>query len=63
MGLRYAEGKGVKQNYSEAAQWYEKAAKHGHLSAQNNLGLLYRKGQGVGQDYEKALKWFSYNFV
>jgi TPR repeat protein len=46
------------QNYSEAAFWYEEAAKRGNIEAYNNLGALYREGLGVEQDYRKAFILF-----
>ena len=50
---------GIKQDYMQAAEWYEKAANHGDEGAQNNLGLMYRFGIGLIQSYEKALYWYS----
>ncbi|MBE0616885.1 MAG: sel1 repeat family protein [Proteobacteria bacterium] len=34
LGLLYANGQGVPQNYTEAANWYRKAAEQGNASAQ-----------------------------
>ena len=53
----YANGKGVPQDYAEAAKWYRKAAEQGYADAQNNLGMMYVNGQGVPQDYAEAAKW------
>ena len=50
---------GIDQDYSQAAEWYEKAAENGMDAAQNNLGIMYYHGVGVGQNYEKAFWWFS----
>jgi len=58
IGSLYAEGKGVKQDYAQAAKWYRKAAKQGHRSAQSSLGYLYDVGKGVKQDYAQAAKWY-----
>jgi len=58
MGLMYAAGKGVPQNYVEAAKWYRLAAKQGNARAQFELGVQYRAGLGVLQDYDKALEWY-----
>lgn len=33
-------GLGCMQNFSEAAFWYEEAAKRGHAGAFNNLGVF-----------------------
>src|SRR5918996_826710 len=58
VGLMYAEGKGVPQNYQEAVKWYGLAAAQGNVPAQYSLGLAYEKGQGVPQDYQEAVKWY-----
>jgi hypothetical protein len=56
----YYNGKGVPQDYAEAARWYRKAADQGNADAQNNLGVMYGNGQGVPQDYVRAHMWFSW---
>ncbi|MGB8313785.1 MAG: tetratricopeptide repeat protein, partial [Aestuariivirga sp.] len=58
IGLIYADGKGVPQDFAEAVKWYRKAADQGYAGAQNNLGLMYLKGRGVPQDYVQAYVWF-----
>ena len=58
LGLMYANGQGVPQDYQQAASWYRKAAEQGDASAQNNLGFMYDKGQGVPQDYQQAVSWY-----
>ncbi|MDS4057067.1 MAG: tetratricopeptide repeat protein [Candidatus Contendobacter sp.] len=50
LGQMYAKGEGVKQDYAQARQWYQKAADQGHADAQFNLGTMYANGQGVKQD-------------
>jgi TPR repeat protein len=50
----YANGEGVPQSYTEAIQWYRRAAAQGEMRAQFNLRLLYTNGQGVPQDYAEA---------
>jgi uncharacterized protein len=57
MGTLYQTGRGVPQNYTQAAIWYRRAAEQGHPGAQQNLGLLYDKGLGVPQDNVEAQKW------
>jgi TPR repeat protein len=52
--LMLERGLGCLQNYSEAAFWYEEAAKRGHGEAFNNLGVLYKEGHGVEQNFERA---------
>ncbi|NLE23913.1 MAG: sel1 repeat family protein [Clostridiaceae bacterium] len=56
---RYAHGRGVPQNYKEAAKWYRMAAEQGHTEAQYYLGVMYYDGKGVKADYVEAYKWIS----
>jgi len=58
LGLMYDTGRGVPQDYVEAAKWYRRAAEQGDTDAQYNLGVMYAKGKGVPQDYAQALTWF-----
>ncbi len=58
MGLLYYEGRGVPQDYIEAAKWLLKSADKGHAEAQATLGALYQLGRGVPQDYGQAAAWF-----
>ena len=59
LGLMYADGQGVPQDYQEAVKWFRKAAEQGDADAQHNLGALYVKGQGVPQDYILAHMWIN----
>jgi hypothetical protein len=69
----YEEGKGVKQNTTEAVKWYRKAAEQedeealnnltamcnrGNSIAQFNLGLMYEEGKGVLLNDAEAAKWY-----
>jgi TPR repeat protein len=58
MGLLYARGQGVPQDYKQALAWYEKAAEQGVPAAEYNLGVMYANGQGVPANQEEARKWF-----
>jgi len=58
LGVMCESGRGVPQDYNEAARWYRRGADHGNSVAQLNLGGLYHNGQGVPQDYKEALKWY-----
>jgi TPR repeat protein len=51
-------GRGVKQDFTEAAKWYRTAAERGHAVAQLNLGSLFELGQGVLKDPAEAVKWY-----
>ena len=57
LGVLYYYGKGVPQNYFEAAKWYQRAADQGQVEAQSLLGSMYHAGEGVSQDYVEAAKW------
>jgi TPR repeat protein len=58
LGMMYAHGRGVPQDYTTARGWYEKAAAQGYAMAQYNLGALYFYGQGVPQnDVKTYMLW------
>ena len=48
----------VAQNFTEAADWFERAAKQGLVPAQFRLGGLYEKGLGVKKDLEIARRLY-----
>lgn len=58
LGYLYMNGKGVPQNYGEAARWYRKAAEQGHAGGAYWLGYLCETGQGVQQSSGEAAKWY-----
>ncbi len=58
LGSRYAVGKDVAEDATEAAKWYEKAAEGGHGMAQYVLGVCYEHGVGVEENAEVAKGWF-----
>jgi TPR repeat protein len=57
MGLLYATGTGVPQDYIAALAWYQRAAEGGSTSAMNNIATIYFHGLGVPQSYEETVKW------
>jgi hypothetical protein len=59
LGFMFETGRGVPQNYTEAAMWYRRAAEQGDSLAQYSLGLLYDRGQGVPRDIIEASKWLN----
>ena len=59
LGLMYAEGEGVAQDYQEAARWYRLAAEQGDASGQFRLGAMYTAGQSVPKDYVLAHMWMN----
>jgi TPR repeat protein len=59
LGIAYDNGRGVPQDYGQAAQWYRKAAQQGFAGAQINLGALYTNGHGVRQNRVVAYALFN----
>src|ERR1039457_3328079 len=55
----YTNGRGVPQNYREAANWCRRAAEQGNSAAQYMLGLMYNKRQGVPENFVQAYKWLN----
>ena len=45
LGLLYARGKGLPQDYAEALKWFRLAAAQGNAEAQFSLWVLYAKGR------------------
>ena len=58
LGLAYTEGRGVRQDYTEAVKWFRKAAEQGHANAQAILGFSYLLGKGVQVNKSLAKEWF-----
>lgn len=58
LGYMYERGKGVPQDYVEAASWFHKSAAQGNASAQFYLGQMYDIGKGVHQSYQEAASWY-----
>src|SRR5438876_377180 len=57
LAVMYYKGRGLPQDYAEAARWYRKAADQGYAKAQFNLGSMYHDGQGLPRDYAEASQW------
>jgi hypothetical protein len=57
LGLSYAAGDHVKQDYPEAARWFMLAADGGDVRAQSILAGYYWDGTGVPKDISKAYFW------
>lgn len=58
LGIIYANGFGVEQNYQKAFEWFEQSANQGDIEALYNLGIMYQNGQGVKQDDKKSKEIF-----
>ena len=59
LGLIYARGNGVAQDYAEAVKWFRPAAQQNVALAQLNLGTSYYFGNGVPQDFVLAHVWWN----
>ncbi|HJN60063.1 MAG TPA: tetratricopeptide repeat protein [Alphaproteobacteria bacterium] len=57
LGVMYASGYGVAQDFVQAAHWFRLAAERGVASAQYRLGDLYYRGLGVAEDFSEAALW------
>ena len=55
LGLRHSSG----QDYSNALEFFGKAAEGGDTAAQCALGAIYISGKGVPQDFTLAHMWFN----
>lgn len=58
VGICYAAGKGVKQDYTLAYTWWKKAAEQGHTKTMVNLATCYEMGVGVNRDLSEAYHWY-----
>ena len=59
LGIMYANGRGIPQDYVQAHMWLNLAADQGYATAQFNLGFMYAQGRGVPQDYVQAHMWLN----
>ena len=59
LGFMYLKGKGVEQDYKEAAKWTHKSAEQGLALAQHNLGWMYYNNEGVLEDDVTAYAWWN----
>ncbi len=58
LGLRYAQGLGVKQNYERANYWFFRAAEQHFAAAENDLGFDYAWGRGMPVNIRMANEWY-----
>lgn len=58
LGMKYARGDGVPQDYKVALKWLEMAGNQGDADAQAALGVMYQKGQGAAEDVNLAALWY-----
>ena len=59
LGIMYASGLGVIQDYNEAVKWFRLSSSQVNAQAQKIYGLMYASGRGVTQDYVRAHMWWN----
>jgi localization factor PodJL len=55
---RFADGRGVAQDQTQAFAWYLRAAMHGFVPAQFRVAGLFERGLGVTADAERSKVWY-----
>ncbi len=58
VAARFAEGRGVSQDFGEAVKWYQLSAASSFALSQYRLGTLYERGLGVEKDVQRARVWY-----
>ena len=59
IGVMYAMGLGVEQDYERAFEWYLRSAMKGHPGAQSGVGWYYEVGLGMPAiDLTRAYLWY-----
>lgn len=58
VATRFAEGRGIKQDFKQAMIWYQRAANKGFAIAQYRLGTLFERGLGTPIDLPRARGWY-----
>jgi hypothetical protein len=58
LGVAYASGVGVEQDFAKAMSWYRRSAEKGHAAGQYGVGMMYQYGDGVPQDVAEARRWY-----
>ncbi len=58
IGFMYERGSGVRQDYSQAMNWYLKALEKNYPAAYGRVGFLYERGFGVEQNYSTAIDYY-----
>ncbi len=60
LGVMYAKGLGVQQNWTEAVGWFRKAVNGGHVGAAFHLGQCYQNGNGVPRNPAEAARLYRF---
>ena len=64
IGVIYALGLGVEQDYTRAFEWYLRAAMKGHPGAQSGVGWYYELGLGMpAPDLVRAYMWYALSAI
>ena len=58
LGLLYATGNGVPEDFAMAVEYFSKAAEQDIAAAQNDLGMCYYDGTGTAKNDKLAAYWF-----
>lgn len=58
VGSRFSQGKGMEQDFKQAAKWYGRSASRGFAQSQYRLGTLFERGLGVKKDRQRAMVWY-----
>ena len=58
LGILYANGERIPQDYTLALHWLTQAAKQEDFAAMNSLGIMYESGMGVAKDEVQAVEWY-----
>jgi len=59
LGICYATGLDIPQDFNKAVEWWMKAAEQRIVQAQFNLASAYDNGHGVPQNHVKAAEWYA----
>lgn len=59
LGYTYFKGRGLKQDYKQAANYYAKACTLGHGESCYDLGVIYDEGLGTSKDSKKAMEFYT----
>lgn len=64
IGVMYALGLGVEQDYERAFEWYLRSSMKGHAGAQSGIGWYYEVGLGMpAPDLTRAYMWYSLSTI
>lgn len=56
-GREFARGPEGEEQFDQAAQWYGRAARRGHVDAQYQYGMALYTGRGVPRDQAQGVEW------